>query len=246
MRPVCRGVSPQIQEFVPYGTAKEHLLGRLGNYCSFCERRVEVSLAVEHIQAKSIPAYAALEGTWTNFLLACANCNSSKSTKIVILADVLLPDRDNTFHAYEYLTDGTVVVRAGLTPPQAAAAAATLTLVGLDKGIHTALDDNDTQIVIDRVSKRLEVWLQASDTKKDLDAATPEAKAGVRNVALRLAKASGCFSIWMQVFAGDATFLASLIAAYPGTAASGCFDPATGASIAPHPNSDALLSGSKV
>src|SRR5262245_42023705 len=106
MRPVRRGSSPLKHDFEDYTDAKPYLVGRLGPYCSYCERRVATMLAVEHIQPKDNPAYRTLIGRWDNFLLACVNCNSAKKVKDVMLDRIFLPDRDNTFAALAYSADG--------------------------------------------------------------------------------------------------------------------------------------------
>lgn len=52
MRPVERGDAPRI--YRRYGDAIGDLEERLGTYCSYCERRLPVSLAVEHVVPKSL------------------------------------------------------------------------------------------------------------------------------------------------------------------------------------------------
>ncbi|MHC2259065.1 HNH endonuclease [Sinorhizobium meliloti] len=244
MRPIRRGQSPQAGEFDPYQSARDHLRGRLGCYCSFCERRVEASLAVEHIEPKGHPDHAHKVGTWTNFLLACANCNATKGKVPVPLDELLLPDRDNTFVAFEYTEDGAVSVRAGLSEQQMVAAQKTLTMAGLDKEGYEFLDDNGKQVVVDRVSGRQEIWSSALVAREELEAEglTPRRLSFVS----RFAQASGGFSIWMKVFEGMPEVLATLIADHPGTAQSGCFDPATGAVVTPHPNAEGLAHGGKL
>lgn len=79
MRPVERGSAPQI--YVKYGDAIEDLKSRLGSYCSYCERQVAASLAVEHVIPKNL--HPELETEWNNFLLGCTNCNSVKSDRAV-------------------------------------------------------------------------------------------------------------------------------------------------------------------
>jgi uncharacterized protein (TIGR02646 family) len=108
MRPIRRGSSPIAADYQDYKKAQPDLVARLGLYCSFCERRIPTNMAVEHIQPKGLAAYAHLIGRWDNFLLACVNCNSTKKDKDVNLANVLLPDRDNTFAALRYLCDGSI------------------------------------------------------------------------------------------------------------------------------------------
>ena len=74
MRPVSRGAAPRT--YSSYGDAIGDLEDRLGIYCSYCERRLPVSLAVEHMAPKSLHPDRELE--WKNFLLGCTNCNSVK------------------------------------------------------------------------------------------------------------------------------------------------------------------------
>ncbi|MBI3801048.1 MAG: HNH endonuclease, partial [Deltaproteobacteria bacterium] len=136
MRPVRRGAAPQPDDFDPYNDAKPHLVSRLGLYCSYCERRIATNLAVEHIQPKDGPyGHPHLIGRWENFLLACVNCNAAKQAKNVILANVLLPDRDNTLVVFSYLPDGTVQPTTALATALMGKASDTLALTGLDKKI---------------------------------------------------------------------------------------------------------------
>lgn len=244
MRPVRRGTSPQTTSFTRYQDAKSHLLGRIDRYCSYCERRIETMLAVEHIQPKGLPAYAALAGEWNNFLLGCVNCNSTKNDKNVVLADVLLPDRDNTFLAYEYGLDGSIKIATGLSARLRIMADNLLKLTGLDRTINTVLDDNGVQIVVDRASKRIEVYGIALECAADL-ATDPNNKVLQKNI-VKVATAEGQFSIWMKVFAGNPTMLAQLIDAHRGTRQSACFDPVTQLPLTPHPNADGLTPGGRI
>lgn len=52
MRPVERGSAPQA--YTKYEDAIGDLEERLGIYCSYCERRLPVSLAVEHVVPKTL------------------------------------------------------------------------------------------------------------------------------------------------------------------------------------------------
>jgi hypothetical protein len=244
MRPVRRGPSPQANDFDPYDEAKPFLIARLGCYCSYCERRIANLLAVEHIQPKGLPAYAHLIGCWDNFLLGCINCNSTKNNKPVVLADIFLPDRDNTFVAFTYSPDGKVtpsqvVINAGL----GAIAQRTLALTGLDKSISLALDENGKQVAIDRVSQRMEVWGIAQEVKADVDA-YPDNEA-VKRGAVRTAQGHGFFSIWLTVFQDNQDMCNRLVDAFAGTRASGCFDAITADVVTPAPNPDGLAGGGK-
>lgn len=244
MRPVQRGPSPQADPFDPYETAKEPLLARLGLYCSYCERRINTNLAVEHIQPKGLAAYAHLETSWTNFLLACVNCNSTKGHQDVDPADVLLPDRDNTFMAYEYTIDGKVGVRNGLNVQLANQARALLALTGLDRDVYQVVDENGKQIVVDRVSKRIESMAIALDQAADI-AADPDNLA-LRRATARMAFCDGSFSVWMTAFAHDGDMQERFIEIFPGTRESGCFGPNGHAGVSPCPNPDGLVPGGRI
>jgi uncharacterized protein (TIGR02646 family) len=185
MRPVNRGDSPRDQDFENYRDAFPELASRLGFYCSYCERRIATNLAVEHIQPKNLPQYEHLEGRWENFLLGCVNCNSTKSDKDVVLADVLLPDRDNTGFAYSYREDGEIQLNNELSQEQRTLAASTLRLVGLDKRISEVRDENGRIVAIDRVAQRMEAWLIAQDSLDELNAQPTD---GMRRQIVRTAR----------------------------------------------------------
>ena len=244
MRPVRRGTSPKIN-FDPYRDAHPFLISRLGMYCSYCERRICTQLAVEHIQPKKgLHAHPNLIGVWENYLLACVNCNSTKKDKEVVLANVLLPDRDNTFIAFSYSKDGYVrpseiAISIGLE----AKAKHTLELTGLDKKkAYSILDENEVQIYVDRPSQRLEVWAIAEESKNTVDECPIDS---VKQMATNLALGSGFFSIWLTVFEKDTDMCNRLIDAFIGTRNSGCFDN-NAKTISPAPNPDKLPDGGKI
>lgn len=172
------------------------------------------------------------------------NCNSSKGDKDVQPEHYLLPDRDNTFAALSYQPDGSIepspaAIAAGLQ----AMANETLRLVGLDKAAVSPPDQNGRQVALDRASQRMEVWLKAQDARNELLAADSPA---LRKATVSLAIAEGFFSVWMTVFQDDADMRLRLIAAFPGTLASGCFNPASGVTTSPAPNPDNLPDGGKI
>jgi uncharacterized protein (TIGR02646 family) len=244
MRPIRRGASPRSGDYSSYQAAKPDLVGRLGSYCSFCERFISTGLHVEHIQPKALPPYAHLIGRWDNFLLACINCNSTKSTKDVVLSEILLPDRDNTFAAYVYNEAGEVDVSPLLEPTQLNQTRATLALMGLQRSAPDIVDANGRLIPLDRIKQRLETWLiamQARETRDKFPDSDPVAKTIV-NLALK----SGFFSVWMEVFCDELFMRTRLIDAFASTRDSGCFDPQTSATVQPAPNPDLLPHGSKL
>ncbi|MFN9872163.1 MAG: HNH endonuclease [Cyanobacteriota bacterium] len=244
MRPIRRGESPRQADFSNYRDALPDLASRLGQYCSYCERRIPTQLAVEHIQPKGLPAYQALQGRWENFLLACVNCNSNKGDNDVILNDVLLPDRDNTFAAFLYDASGRIRVSAQLRTTAQQQARATLSLVGLDRESQDIADANGRLIALDRIKQRVEAWLQAVHARDEVLALRP-GDAVLAEAIVRLALATGFFSVWMEVFRADPSMRHRLINAFPGTRASGCFDPQSTDPVQPAPNPDRLPHGGK-
>ena len=82
MRPVDKGPAPKV--YTRYQDASTDLKGRLGDYCSYCERHIETHLAVEHVQAKV--QRASLRNSWANLLLGCVHCNSSKGKNVLLFA----------------------------------------------------------------------------------------------------------------------------------------------------------------
>ena len=244
MRPVRRRQSPQPADFANYEAAKAELISRMGRYCSYCERPILTILAVEHIQPKGLDKYKHLEGRWENFLLACVNCNSNKAKADIALADVLLPDRDNTFAAFIYSEDGKVSPAPELKPEIKAKARRSLRLTGLDRALANTLDQNGALVRIDRVSQRMQVWSIAREALSDV--ALHSSNEALRRQVIENAKANGFFSIWMAVFAGNAGMRNRLIDAFAGTRESGCFHPTTTAPVSPAPNPDGLPDGGKL
>ncbi|CED71262.1 putative uncharacterized protein [Aliivibrio wodanis] len=245
MRPIRKGVSPVAGDFNKYEDAKPELVSRLGLYCSYCERKIVTLLAVEHIEPKD-GAYGQphLEKQWSNFLLACTNCNSCKGSKKVDFKRLLFPDRDNTFYAYSYDFDGTVHYSPQLLPRQKVMARNTLRLVGLEKPVQVFTDSNNQQVALDRSAQRMEAFgvAQVALSLLENEPNSDSTKAAI----VMMAKQAGFFSIWMKVFNAYPDMKVRFIQTFEGTAESGCFDMTTGTSIVPALNSDRLTQGGKV
>lgn len=222
MRPVERGPVAQVagvdKVYRTYQNARGDLVERLDECCSYCGMHLDASLAVEHVRPKD--PNPALERTWTNFLLACTNCNSHKGDEDVVLADHLWPDTDNTDYAYEYGPDALVGVNPTLGPVDAARAQATLTLVGLDvdPGVSPTVSDR-------RWINRQEKWRLAIRKKAQIDAATVDADA-LRETVADLAYESGFWSVWMTVFRTDPDMRSRIANCTRGTAVHGGSTPA--------------------
>ncbi len=216
MRPVERGAAPQA--YVNYRDAYPHLVARVGDYCSYCERQIETHLAIEHVQPKDpVPALA---NDWANFLLGCVNCNSTKGDTAVALADFFWPDSDNTIAAFEYQAGGMVKPRTGLPVRLRDKANATLRLVGLDKYPGNPEPPRRPTSADQRWLRRFQTWETAEWCRKLLAANDSDE---VRNLVVEVAKGRGMFSIFWTVFEGDVDLRRRLRQAFLGTA-SGCFD----------------------
>ncbi|MGP5563448.1 HNH endonuclease [Vreelandella alkaliphila] len=228
-------------DFKRYEEAKPDLVSRLGMYCSYCERPIHTLLAVEHIKPKETNPQ--LERKWSNFLLACVNCNSCKGSSPVDLQIVLLPDRDNTFFAYTYEYDGSVNPSNALSAQQVVLASNTLELVGLDKSVQAYRDSNDQLVALDRPSQRMEAIGVAQSALSNY---TQSPNTLMADMILKLALATGYFSIWMKVFDRVPEIKLLLIKSFSGTEASECFDLNNGADVVPAPNPDGWVAGNKV
>jgi uncharacterized protein (TIGR02646 family) len=219
MRPIERGKHPKVHDgndvtFAKYNDARDHLIDRIGDYCSYCEVCLHGPIHVEHVRPKK--PQPALELTWSNLLLGCTTCNSIKGDKDVDLTHYLWPDRDNTARAFNYDHNLPPYVAPGLSPAIHAIAEATIKLTGLNRiPGHAAYSDRDR-----RWKKRLDAWGIALLARQNLGQNdTPR----MRQMILQNAIAIGFWSVWLQVFHDDLDMRLALIKWFPGTA-SDCFD----------------------
>jgi uncharacterized protein (TIGR02646 family) len=241
MRPVSKGAVPyKYIDGQPYGKAVEGLAARIGRYCSYCERCLNNGIEVEHIQPKSV--HVLLETLWSNFLLSCKNCNSTKSKKDPTPADWLIPDRDNTAAAFTYRKDGVIDVNAALVPPQSILATNTLDLMKLNRKIRTLHDEKGVLVALDRRNQRLEAWALAERWAIKY---TANPTVDIEDAITDIAIASGFFSIWMTAFQAIPQMRRKLIQGFSGTEVV-CFDPLTTLPLLPHPNLDGWISGGKI
>ncbi len=255
LRPIRRNTSPITGDYSDYTDAKTELISRIGSgwsngkhissYCSYCERKIDTSLAVEHIEPKGGSfAKPHLKGRWDNFLLACVNCNSTKGSKEVILNDILLPDRDNTFYAFKYKADGNIEALNTLNSLNLTRANNTLALIGLDKESREAYDDKGNLIAQDRASQRIQVWGIADKALKIyIDNPTNQ---DIKDLIVENMLLSGFFSVWMIVFDSHQDMKNLFIDSIHGTKESECFNLITANAISPHPNLDSLAYGNKI
>jgi uncharacterized protein (TIGR02646 family) len=211
VRTVDKGAHPSDaqglpQQFNDYPQCFAPLVARLGRYCSYCERFQPSSLAVEHKRPKV--QHPELACTWSNLLLGCANCNSSKGAVVVDATEVLWPDDDDTLSAIEYLPSGRVRAQARMPPDVVARAEKLLALTGLNK---TPAEASNRDF---RWQDRLEAWSQALQAREDLAGLdSPALRRSIVNMAVN----KGFFSVWYAAFAGHEEMRTMLVAAFPGT-----------------------------
>lgn len=212
MRPVDKGDPPRT--FTEHQQARPYLRERIGAYCSYCERHTRNQLAVEHILPKD--HYDDLRLEWRNFLLACANCNSTKGRNDLVLGDYYWPDQDNTARTFLYREGGLVQVSNTLSETQRTRARKTLELTGLDRRPgHPQYSDSDL-----RWDDRRKAWDKAQHSKRNLQTTDT---LSMRDQVVKTATSEGFWSVWMTVFAGDVDMKRRFCEAFPGTA-SDCFD----------------------
>ncbi|MCP4219940.1 MAG: HNH endonuclease [bacterium] len=211
MRPVNKGKIDI--RFENYPDAREHLIKRLGPFCSYCGMQLNTGLAVEHIKPKSL--YPTLRNEWDNFLLACGICNSTKGCWDVNQAECLWPHKDNTFLAFVYKAEGRITINETLSSSQREKAQKILDLTGIDrhpghkkfkKGKHWILHKN--------------TWGEVSRALKRLKKENTES---MRESIVAHALARGYWSIWMTIFKKDSDMLNRFIKAFRGTSKA-CFD----------------------
>ena len=206
MRPVNKGVAPSV--YSTYGNAQPDLVGRIGRFCSYCERFIASGIHVEHKRPKK--RHPADELKWGNFLLACPNCNSCKGSPRVNLNRYLWPDTDNTLRAFEYMFAGRVRASQNLPKRLRRKANRTLRLFGLDKypGHYHQPTARDL-----RWLDRRQQWDKAVLFRQHLNGYdTPTQRA----LAVQAAS-DGIFSIWWTVFANDIDMRRRLRQSFLGT-----------------------------
>jgi hypothetical protein len=223
MRPVIRGSIPSSNGkplvFTQYRQARDPLIARIGDYCSYCEMPCNEGPDVEHVRPKGGEAGSPqLELAWENFLLGCCYCNSIKQDKAIDLSKYYWPDRDNTFKPFRYERDRVPQLVSNLPRKDQLRAKDTLTLTGLDREPgHNDFSDRDRRWI-----KRCEAWGKALRARDRLH---KRPNSHMREQILDTATSTGFFSIWMTVFQGDIDMRKLFLKAFPGTSGIGeCFD----------------------
>jgi uncharacterized protein (TIGR02646 family) len=223
MRPVNKDNPPKDSKnqeitFKEYQHARRYLIDTIGKYCCYCERKIVAGLAVEHIEPKSILKNKSLELKWSNFLLGCTNCNSTKSDKDIVLGNYFWADSDNTYSIFSYDASGIVKVSSQITDPQEIQRAInTIKLVGLDK----KPPKTNTIAWKEASDSRFEDRLEAIQDTKTYVTMYSNAPLAERPNYLCFIKTivigKGFWSIWMRAFENFPEVQKELINSFKGT-----------------------------
>jgi len=220
MRPVLKGDCPkdinaENISFSKYTRSRRYLIDRIGEYCSYCERKIEANLAVEHVKPKS--TNKELELNWENFLLGCTNCNSTKGDTEVHLGDYLWPDLDNTFIAFQYDNSGIVKVNPNQPKVEQEKAQRLIKLCGLDK-IQPKTDTVAWKEASDRrFEHRIQAWLEAQEALVSYRTAKNTVRPKFLPYILKIVTYQGFWSVWMKAFEDFREVQQALIDAFVGT-----------------------------
>ena len=221
MRPIERGNCPNDSAGIPvvfeeYSRARRYLIDALGGYCSYCERKIEANLAVEHVLPKVLNPAVALE--WSNFLLGCTNCNSTKGAKPIVITEYFWPDVDNTFNVFLYDNSGIVKISSSLiNGNDKDKANNTIELVGLG-----VLQPKTGTVAWQEASdRRFEHRLQAFIDSYNHSETYRKSGVNTRKLLIPLIKtivvSGGFWSIWMNAFQDFPEVQRIIINSYPGT-----------------------------
>ena len=154
---------------------------------------------------------------WNNFLLSCKYCNTVKSNRNTSRKGYFWPDTDNTFLAFSYSQAKIIEPNNQLTPAKMAIAQDTIDLMGLNRypGATNKPTEGDTRWrskdeVWGEALRSLERWQKLPNNQQILELITA------------LAKGTGHFSIWMEVFKNEIAVKQAFIKEFTGTAKN-CF-----------------------
>jgi len=222
MKPVEKGAAPR--RYAHHTDAKEDLIARLGNHCSYCEAPAHpTDLDVEHIYSQA--GHARRKVNWDNFLLSCTICNNAKSHHLgpgrthSLLKRYLWPHVDNTARVFVYHADGRVEIEPGLSLQVRTLAAKTIEMTGLLKTPARARGYSNSAVAYAGVTRRAQAWGRAVIIR-GLYLQHPSAQLAAELAGI--ASGLGYFSVWMKVFEGYPEFRQALITAF--VASPACFD----------------------
>lgn len=213
MRPIDKGEAPNVR-FHRYQDAEACLEERIGAYCSYCEFPIQHVPEVEHREAK---ARGGDRLAWSNLLLSCKYCNARKSD-IVSAGEkerYIWPDEEDTFHCFSYSGDIPKLNEDYLMMKGPAVRKRAENLYQMVKleNIPRSPQDKDRRYARRSYARRCAEQCRTA-WEKVMNSGEREE---YFNLMLELAKATGFFSVWMDVFQGDRIVRQGLIGAFKGT-----------------------------
>ncbi len=220
MRPLDKDIEPNktdklsvsVKEYQNY---RRYLIDSIGEYCSYCESKINSNLAVEHIRPKT--HNPDLELKWDNLLLACVNCNSTKGHQNINVSDYILPNKDNSFNTFKYDNSGKVKVNSSISSSDLIKAKNTINLLGLDK-IEPKKDTSKWEIASDRrFTHRLEAYRTANEYSSKYGSSSIDLKEIYKDCIITIVKGQGFWSIWMNAFNAFPEIQKELVNVFPGT-----------------------------
>jgi hypothetical protein len=232
VRPVDRGASPGTPP-LNQDSAKELLIERLGEYCSYCECRVTQLIELEH----KIPQNLAKSGVvpwseidcWENYTLACKACNVRKlDADTRPLNSYLWPDTDNPLLALEYSPGRTPAAALDIPPDLRERINHTIRLLGLDRdsNSHPRATKKDKRYIF-----RDGAWLASAEILDVMEMYPGiESSPQGRKLFESMIKEKGFFSVYYTAFKDQPILRSIVLDAFPGTARS-CFHHQTGEPI---------------
>ena len=218
MRPIEKGAAPDV-EFKKYSEAEPFLEERLGAYCSFCEFPIKHVPEVEHKVAKSQGGEVL---NWSNLLLSCKYCNTRKGAVVKKgeKENYLWPDEDDTFHCFSYDNGFPKLNREYLNKQGDDIKVKAENIFHLVKLDNIPIREKDR-----RFAERNEAYNCAVSSKEGWHKVKDtESRETYLTQIKMLAKATGFFSTWMNVFCDEADIRSVLIEVFKGTKKEYCED----------------------
>lgn len=213
MRPIDKGEAPSVK-FQRYQDAEPYLEERIGAYCSYCEFPIQHVPEVDHKEAKS---KGGSELGWHNLLLSCKYCNTRKHDVVCAGGkdSYIWPDEEDTFHCFSYGSDLPELNEHYLRAKEPALRSRAERLYQMIKlgNIPTSPRDKDRRYAKRSYARRCAEQCRAAWEKVVNSAEREE----YFSIMLELAKSTGFFSVWMEVFQGNGTVRQGLIGAFKGT-----------------------------
>ena len=205
-----------LTKFKEYQHARRYLIDKIGEYCSYCEQKIVTSLAVEQVKTKSTNKN--LELSWSNFLLGCTNCNSTKSDKEIELNDYLWVDLDNTYNIFAYDKTSLVSVSNRIIDINLITKAQkSIELVGLDKKPSNQGTIEWKEASDKRFEHRIQAFIDSKDHVKSYSIANQSVRIQLLPFIKTIVVNQGFWSIWMRAFENFPEVQKELITSFKGT-----------------------------